>query len=146
MGKARKIKIRNAPVDRLKLTRALIYLVFFSRILIFINNHFIMESSNICIATTTFLPHFWYFSLRHILYPFLGPPGAHTAAEKKECGRWKCIEAAGEEGFSQPRCVKVINRPSILASCSVAFSLKKTPGSAQSNAQFSARLRKLFEF
>lgn len=93
-----------------------------------------------------FLPHFWHFSLRHILHPFLGPPGAHAAAEKKECGRWKCIEAAGEEGFSQPRCVEVINRPSISASCSVAFSQKKTPDSAQSNAQVSARLRMRSEF
>lgn len=34
-GKGKKMKIRNAPVDRLKLTRALIYLVFF-----FQNSHF----------------------------------------------------------------------------------------------------------
>lgn len=58
----------------------------------------------------------------------------------------ECIEAAGEEGFSQPRCVEVINRPAISASCSVAFSQKKTPESAQSNAQVGARLGKLSVF
>lgn len=113
------MKIRNAPVDRL--THALIYLVFLSRILIFIHNHFRNTVEQHMYCNNDFLPHFWHFSLRHILYPFLGPPGAHAAAEKKECGRWKCIEAAGEESFSQPRCVEVINRPSIPASCSVAF-------------------------
>lgn len=73
------------------------------------------------------------------------PSWRARSSRKKECGRWKCIEAAGEEGFSQPRCVEVINRPSIPASCSVAFSQKKTPDGAQSGAQVSARLRKRSE-
>lgn len=64
-------------------------------------------------------------------------------------GHWKCIEAAGEEGFIQPRCVEVINRPGISASCSVAFLQKKPPDSAQSNAQVPRKvpdLRTGFEF